>query len=66
MVSDAIEHLKADGVKRIELYAESDNAPGLRFYRKLGFKYEGTLRKFYKRAGEAEYIDDQLLALLID
>jgi RimJ/RimL family protein N-acetyltransferase len=66
MVSDAIAHLKADGVKRIELYAESDNAPGLRFYEKLGFEYEGTLRKFYKRAGEAGYIDDQLLALLID
>ena len=66
MVSDAIEHLKADGVKRIELYVESDNAPGLRFYKKLGFECEGTLRKFYKRAGEADYIDDQLLALLID
>ena len=66
MVSDAIAHLKADGVKRIELYVESDNAPGLRFYKKLGFEHEGTLRKFYKRADEAEYIDDQLLALLID
>lgn len=66
MVNDAIARLKAEGVKRIELYAESDNAPGLRFYEKLGFEYEGTLRKFYKRAGEADYIDDHLLALLID
>ena len=66
MVSDAIARLEAEGVKRIELYAESDNAPGLRFYEKLGFEYEGTLRKFYKRAGETDYIDDHLLALLID
>jgi putative acetyltransferase len=66
MVSDGIARLVAEGVKRIELYVESDNAPGLRFYEKLGFEREGTLRKFYKRAGEADYIDDHLLALLID
>jgi len=66
MVSDGIARLEAEGVKRIELYVESDNAPGLRFYEKLGFEREGTLRKFYKRAGEADYIDDHLLALLID
>ena len=66
MVLDAIERLRAEGVKRIELYAEADNAAGLRFYRKLGFEREGVLRRFYKRAGEADYVDDHLLALLID
>lgn len=66
MVSHAIAQLQAAGVKRIELYAESDNAPALRFYEKLGFVHEGTLRKFYKRAGDAHYIDDHLMALLID
>ena len=45
---------------------ESDNAPALRFYEKLGFEREGTLRKFYKRAGDAEAIDDHVMALLID
>jgi len=66
MVSQAMDELKAAGVKRIELFVESDNAPALRFYRKLGFVHEGTLRKFYKRAGDADVIDDHLMALLID
>ena len=66
MVSQAIAVLKASGVKRIELYVESDNATALRFYDKLGFVIEGTLRKFYKRAGDADFIDDHLMALLFD
>lgn len=66
MVSEAIDTLKAAGVKRIELFTESDNAPALRFYEKLGFEREGTLRKFYKRAGDADYIDEYVMALLID
>jgi putative acetyltransferase len=66
MVGEAIAALKAAGIKRVELYAESDNAPALRFYEKLGFEREGTLRKFYKRAGEADYVDDHLMALLLD
>ena len=66
MVTDAIERLKADGIQRIELIVESDNAPALRFYEKLGFEREGTLRKFYQRAADAEAIDDHLMALLVD
>ena len=66
MVSQAIDELKAAGVKRIELCVESDNAPALRFYKKLGFVHEGTLRKFYKRAGDEEAIDDHMMALLVD
>jgi putative acetyltransferase len=66
MVTDAIERLKADGVKRIELIVESDNAPALRFYEKLGFEREGTLRRFYKRASDEQAIDDHIMALLFD
>ncbi len=66
MVTDAIERLKADGVRRIELIVESDNAPALRFYEKLGFEREGTLRRFYKRATDAQAIDDHIMALLLD
>ncbi|UVH57423.1 GNAT family N-acetyltransferase [Variovorax paradoxus] len=66
MVSEAIDTLKTAGVKRIELFAESDNAPALRFYEKLGFEREGTLRKYYKRAGEENYVDEYVMALLFD
>jgi putative acetyltransferase len=66
MVTEAIDALIAAGVRRIELIVESDNAPALRFYEKLGFEREGTLRKFYKRAGAAEAIDDHMMALLVD
>lgn len=65
MVSDAIARLKAEGVRRVELYAEADNARGLRFYQKLGFVEEGRLRDFYKRAGDAHYVDELVMGLLL-
>jgi len=65
MLSDAIARLKADGIRRIELYAESDNTQALRFYEKLGFVHEGTLRDFYKRADEPHYVDEYVMGLLV-
>jgi len=66
MLLDAIEWLRADGVRRVELYAESDNAQALRFYQRLGFVHEGTLRDFYKRAHESHYVDEHVLGLLLE
>ncbi|MNK52899.1 Phosphinothricin N-acetyltransferase [compost metagenome] len=66
MVTDVLARLKAEGVRRVELMAESDNATALRFYARLGFVQEGTLRQFYRRAGEADFIDEHLMALLFD
>lgn len=65
MVGDAIARLKAEGVRRIELFAEADNLRGLRFYQKLGFVEEGRLREFYKRAADAHYVDEVVLGLLL-
>ncbi|MGK6310184.1 N-acetyltransferase family protein [Variovorax sp. DT-64] len=65
MLTDAIGRLKAEGVRRIELYAESDNTQALRFYEKLGFVHEGTLRVFCKRADEPHYVDEYVLGLLV-
>lgn len=65
MLNDAIERLRADGVRRIELYAESDNTQALHFYAKLGFVHEGTLRDFYKRSDQAHYVDEFVMGLLL-
>lgn len=65
MIEDALGHFRAEGARRVELYAESDNTQALAFYRRLGFVHEGTLRAFYKRAHEAHYVDEVVLGLLL-
>ncbi|WP_119155100.1 GNAT family N-acetyltransferase [Caldimonas tepidiphila] len=65
MVGDAIARLAAEGVLRVELMVESDNPRGIRFYEGLGFRIEGTLRKFYKRAGDAHFVDEHVMGLLL-
>src|SRR4051812_1985353 len=44
MIDQALEHLRADGIRRVELLVEADNARACAFYRKLGFEQEGRLR----------------------
>ena len=65
MIDDALRHFRADGIRRVELYAEADNERGLRFSRKFGFVEEGRLRDFYKRADQAHYVDEHVLGLLL-
>jgi putative acetyltransferase len=64
MVETILAQLKADGVVRVELMAEADNARGLSFYRKLGFVEEGVQRRAYRRAG-AE-IDEIMMVRFLD
>lgn len=66
MMLDAIARLRAEGIRRVELYAESDNTQALRFYEKLGSVHEGTLRDFYKRGDQSHYVDEYVLGLLLD
>jgi len=66
MVTDALRCLRAEGIRRVELFAESDNPRALRFYRKLGFMHEGTLRAFYRRAHQAHDVDEHVMGLLLD
>lgn len=66
MLKDAIADLHARGVKRVELIVESDNPAAIALYEKCGFQKEGTLRQFYKRASEAHYVDDYIMALLLE
>ncbi|KAB8039873.1 GNAT family N-acetyltransferase [Silvanigrella paludirubra] len=57
--------LKEEGIKRIELFVESDNFIALSFYLKLGFKIEGRLEKYFKRENEKDYIDEYIMAKII-
>lgn len=66
MMQELISEVRDGGVKRVELIVESDNLRGITFYKRLGFEIEGTLRKFYKRAGEDRYIDDHVMGLLLE
>ncbi len=35
MIDDALRHFRADGIRRVELYAEADNEQALAFYKRL-------------------------------
>jgi ribosomal protein S18 acetylase RimI-like enzyme len=65
MVLDALDHLRAAGVRRVDLLVESDNSRALHLFTKLGFEIEGTLRDSYKRASEAQYVDSYLMARML-
>ena len=58
--------LQADGVRRIELRVEADNKRAISFYKKLGYKAEGTLRRYMKREKDADYVDVHLMGLLLE
>jgi len=66
ILSEQIAELRELGLKRMELIVESDNHHAIALYKKLGFQIEGTLRKFYKRAADAEFLDDHYMGLLLD
>ncbi len=65
MLTELIAEVRELGIRRVELIVESDNQKALALYRKLGFEIEGTLRKFYKRAEDADYLDDHYMGLLL-
>jgi RimJ/RimL family protein N-acetyltransferase len=66
IVANAIEQMKALGVRRAELQAEADNARGLAFYRKLGFEQEGVQRRAYRRNGENADVDEIMMVRFLD
>ena len=65
MMADALDLLRAQGARRIELTVESTNPRAIAFYRKLGFEIEGTLRKGYESPHEG-FVDDYIMGFLID
>ncbi|HEV7607631.1 MAG TPA: GNAT family N-acetyltransferase [Steroidobacteraceae bacterium] len=65
MIAEALECMRQEGIRRVELMVEADNPRALAFYRKLEFEQEGRLRAAYKRANQPDYVDELLMARLI-
>jgi len=65
-INELINHLKVQGIKRIDLCTETDNLMAHSFYKKLGFQQEGILKKYYKRPYEDHFVDEYLMALIFD
>jgi len=63
MLEGVFADLKKEGITRVELRVESDNHRGIRFYEKLGFQKEGTLKSRYKRSGDPDYIDNHIMGM---
>jgi len=59
-------HFRSEGIHRVKLFAESNNAQAIAFYQRLGFVHEGMLRDFYKRADETHYVDEYVMGLLLE
>lgn len=65
IIEAAIARLHAEGVTRVELMLEADNPRALRFYTKLGFELEGTMRSAYKRSSDPDPVDELFMARLL-
>jgi len=65
-MQELINILKKEKFKRIELSLEADNLIGEKFYHKLGFRLEGTLKNWFKREHENHYVDEHIMAMLLD
>jgi len=58
--------LKTDGIKRIDLCVEADNPIAQKFYERLGFQREGVLKLYFKRPYETHYVDEYMMALILE
>lgn len=64
MMLEAIERLRGEGTRRVELTVESTNLRAIAFYEKLGFEVEGRLRQGYLSPHEG-YVDDLVMGRLL-
>lgn len=65
MIEDALQRCRGQGIRRVQLFAESDNLRALAFYERLGFVREGTLRGYYRRASDPHDVDEIVLGLTL-
>ncbi len=65
-MTELFKKLKHEGIKRIDLCVEADNIIAQKFYEKLGFQLEGILKKYFKRPYEDHFIDEHMMALILE
>jgi len=66
LMAELLDTLRQEGIKRFDLLVEIDNPRAIHFYKKFGFDIEGTLRNYFKRANQADYVDDYLMAIIFN
>jgi putative acetyltransferase len=66
MIAGALATLKAEGIIRVQLFVEPENARGIAFYERMGFHKEALMRRAYRRSGEAGEIDDLVMVRFLD
>jgi putative acetyltransferase len=64
MMTRILSDLECDAVRRVELVVEADNPRAIRFYERMGFLIEGTMRGSYRRAQDAVDVDSHIMAFL--
>ncbi len=65
MIEQALDQLRATGIRRVQLTVALDNTRGAAFWRALGFEQEGTLRAYFRRAGETTDQDELAMAHIL-
>ena len=65
MIKSLVESLAEQGIRRFELFVESDNTNAINLYKKLGFKQEGILKGYFKRDAASTAIDEIIMARII-
>lgn len=60
-----LDHARARGLERVELYVRADNERAHALYRSLGFTHEGTRARFV-RLPDGRYVDDWIFVLFLE
>jgi putative acetyltransferase len=64
LMNALVDHARACGLLRLELYVRSDNDGAQALYRSIGFEQEGVRRRFVRLDAE-RFIDDYIFAMFL-
>lgn len=66
MLKEAIALTRQRGFTRIELTVSVENTPAIHLYEQLGFQTEGVLKNYAYLASEGRYMDELVMAMIMD